>query len=116
MRERTERKMEDICEPLSVKHIGSGDAGRLKQMNERLPDSNMKSAVRQFALLRSRWKNAAITNNCMKVKSMPCATAYQQLPIRCVKREIGAMKVCSIVPSQRSIVMISVTPSKVTLR
>src|SRR6266566_4876156 len=48
--------------------------------------------------------------------SNPCATAYQQLPIKCVKREIGAINVCSIVPSQRSMVIISVTPSNVTLR
>src|SRR5436305_13356560 len=55
-------------------------------------------------------------SNWITVKSRPCATAYQQLPIRCVQHEMGAMKVYSIVPSQRSIVIISVTPSNVTLR
>ena len=55
------------------------------------------------------------TTSCRAVMTMPWSSAKTQVPSICVIRETGAMKVYSMVPSQRSIVTVSVTLSKTTL-
>ena len=59
---------------------------------------------------------AATATNSRLARTSPYTTANAPIPNRCVARESGAMKVYSIVPSQRSQATVSVMIAKMIPR
>ena len=101
-----------ICSPFSVHSIGNTAAPIDSPMNARLPTASSTSAESAFAWERSTCRNSRIVARMIVLKTEARITLDTHMPSRCVMRCTGAMNVYSIVPSQRSQAMTSVTFSK----
>jgi len=81
-------------------------------MNAIVPTPSMTSAEDAFARERSTGTKSMTANSVVTLKTRARTIVPAAMPARCVSRGTGAMKVYSIVPSQRSQAMISAMFSK----
>ena len=82
----------------------------------KLPMASTAKAPTQLAAPRSRLKNSATTTRITTARANEYSTANAELPAMKVTRRMGAMKVLSIVPSQRSQETMKATESNTLFR